>query len=262
MAEALIAALLRRKVYKASEIGVSEPDPERRKNLAKRYRTPLFPTNAALVAACPTLLLAVKPQQMSEVLSEVRDTLRPSQLVISIAAGLDSQFFYERLGRGLRFIRVMPNVCAMVGAGASALYAGAGVRPADRKSALQIFEAAGKALFVEKEDLLDTVTAVSGSGPAFAFLFMEAILEEAEKLGLDRAAARMLLSQTLTGSALLASQSPESLPALIGRVTSKGGTTEAGLSVLEARGFREALSGAIRAAALRAIELRKQAGTS
>lgn len=257
MGEALIAALLRQKIYKASDIGVSEPDPTRQKYLKSRYKVRIFDTNISMTQAASILLLAVKPQQMSLVLAEIRGSLKPSHLVISIAAGLDSHYFIKHLPAGTRLIRVMPNVCAMIGEGAAALYATTSATQADRRLALRIFRSSGQAIFVEREELLDTVTAVSGSGPAFVFLFMEAILEEAQKLGLSEAAARPLLIQTVIGAARMIEKSSETIATLIQKVTSKGGTTEAGLKVLDEGLFTSLVSGAIRAAARRAEELRR-----
>ena len=257
MGAALIAAVLNKKIASRAEIGVHEPDPARRKALKKKFRIVSFDSNAALVQASRTVLLAVKPQQMPEVLKEIRPSVDKNHLILSIAAGLDTDFFQKRLPAGTRFIRIMPNLCAMIGEGAAALYAIPEVNRGDRAFALKIFSAAGRAVFVDSEDQLDTVTAVSGSVPAFVYLFIDAMIEAGEKQGLPRELGRMLVLQTLIGAAKMIDRSPEPIPMMIERVASKGGTTEAGLSILTERGFKELIEETIRAATQRAKELRQ-----
>ena len=142
MGAALIAAVLNKKIASRAEIGVHEPDPARRKALKKKFRIVSFDSNAALVQASRTVLLAVKPQQMPEVLKEIRPSVDKNHLILSIAAGLDTDFFQKRLPAGTRFIRIMPNLCAMIGEGAAALYAIPEVNRGDRAFALKIFSAA------------------------------------------------------------------------------------------------------------------------
>jgi pyrroline-5-carboxylate reductase len=257
MAEALIAALLKKKVYKAAQIGVYEPEPEKRKKLAKKYKIAVFDSNKKLASASSTLLLAVKPQQMSEVLEEIALSLKKEALLISIAAGLDTDYFFKRLPKKTRLIRVMPNVCAMIGEGATAIFSSSSSQPKDRALAMKIFSAAGKAVFVSSEEMLDVVTALSGSGPAFIFLFIEALIEAGEKLGLPEAVAKPLILQTFFGGAKMAETTQESIPDLIGKVTSKGGTTAAGLKILVERHFKELILETITAAVHRAKELRQ-----
>ena len=257
MAEALIAGLLARKVFKPGEIGVFEPDSPRLKKLKAKHKIVSLPSNAELTRASGAILLAVKPQQMGAVLDEIRGSLTPKHLVLSIAAGLDTAYFRERLPEKTRFVRIMPNLCSMIGEGAAALYAAPGGTSGDKALAKKIFSASGKAVFVEREDLLDVVTAVSGSGPAFAFLFLDAMIEAGAARGLPAALGRELAAQTLAGAAKMAATTTDALPEMIARVASKGGTTEAGLKVMDDRQFRKIIDETIGAAAERARELRQ-----
>lgn len=256
MAEALISGLLARKVFKPREIGVFEPDAARLKKLKSKHKIVALPSNAELTRVSGTILLAVKPQQMGAVLDEIHGSLTSKHLVLSIAAGLDTGYFRSRLPGNIRLIRIMPNLCSMIGEGAAALYAAPGTTPGDKAVAKRIFSASGKAVFVDREDLLDVVTAVSGSGPAFAFLFMDAMIEAGAARGLPAALGRELASQTLIGAAKMAAASKDALTEMIARVASKGGTTEAGLKVLDDRQFRKTIDETIGAAAERAKELR------
>jgi pyrroline-5-carboxylate reductase len=256
MGEALMAGLIAHKVFKASEIGVFEPDAPRLKRLKSKYKIVSFPSNPELVRASETLLLAVKPQQMGEVLEVVRKDLTPGHLVLSIAAGLDMAYFEPRMPPGTRLIRIMPNLASMIGEGAAALYASPHATPKDKILAKKIFTASGKAVFVDREELLDVVTAVSGSGPAFCFLFLEALIAAGAARGLPAALGRELAAQTLVGAARMAERSKEALAEMIARVASKGGTTEAGLKILSDSDFRELIDRTIGAAAERAKELR------
>lgn len=257
MGEALIAAILRARLLPRSKIGVHEPDPKRLQKIRRKYKIRSFDSNVSLAQSSQTILLAVKPQQMPEVLEKIRPHIRKNHLILSIAAGLDTDFFQKRLPPGTRFIRIMPNLCAMIGEGAAALYAIPEVNRGDRAFALKIFSAAGRAVFVDSEERLDTVTAVSGSGPAFVYLFIDAMIEAGEKQGLPRELGRMLVLQTLIGAAKMVDRSPEPISMMIERVASKGGTTEAGLSILIERGFKELIEETIRAATQRAKELRQ-----
>lgn len=256
MGEALIAGLLSHKIFKPSDIAVCEPDAPRLKKLKSRYKIATSPSNAQLVRSSEAVLLAVKPQQMTDVLAEIRDELETGRLVLSIAAGLDSAYFRSKLPSKARFIRIMPNLCSMIGEGAAALYAAPGTTPKDKALAKKIFAASGKAVFVEKEELLDVVTAVSGSGPAFAFLFMEAMIAAGATRGLPATLGRELAAQTLLGASKMVASSKDAIADMIARVASKGGTTEAGLKVLADKDFRGVVDATIGAAAERAKELR------
>lgn len=263
MGEALIAAILgvgahsRAPLLKPSQVGVYEPDPVRTKSLKRKFKIRFFSSNTELVGSSEAILLAVKPQQMAPVLEEIRPHVTKNHLILSIAAGLDTGYFQERLPPGTRLIRIMPNLCAMIGEGAAALYATPDARPKDRSFALKLFSAAGRAVTVDREELLDTVTAVSGSGPAFVFLFIDALIEAGERQGLPRELGETLVLQTLRGATKMAESSREPIGTMIERVASKGGTTEAGLQVMNDRGFRQLIQETIDAAVRRARELRQ-----
>lgn len=223
MGAALIAALVRRKLFRASEIGLFEPDTVRLKALRRRFPVTPFSSNHELALSARTILLAVKPQQMSLVLEEIRPAVTPKHLVISIAAGLDTGYFSKRLPAGTRLVRVMPNMCVLIGEGVAGLYASKTATRSDRALALKIFSAAEKALFVDREELLDAVTAVSGSGPAFVYLFIDALIQAGIARGLSPELARTLVLQTVLGAAKMVEGAKEPITAMIGRIASKGG---------------------------------------
>lgn len=254
MAEAIIASLLGKKISKASDISVSEPDPSRRSKLLQKYKIRAAASNEDLCRSVSVVLLAVKPQQMNAVLDDIRLTLTPRHLILSIAAGLDTSYFRKRLPRGVRVIRIMPNMCSMIGQGAAGLFAAPKTTAADRRLALKIFSASGTAAYVSQEDWLDAVTAISGSGPAFVFLFLEGWIQAARNLGLRKDLARRLVFKTFSGAIRMAEASSDPLPLLIQKVASKGGTTEAGLTILKS--LPPLLNQTARAAAQRAKELR------
>lgn len=203
-------------------------------------------------------IFAVKPQVMKETVAQCKPFLRPDTLVISIAAGVESQTLAAWLGQDqpwTRLIRCMPNTPALIGSGASGLLALAGVSDADKTVAQTLFKAVGEFVWVESDQQLDAVTALSGSGPAYVFLFLEALIQGGIDLGLDAQQARKLALATLHGATELAALSPESPATLRERVTSKGGTTAAALSVFEQQGFSGLVQQAMRSAYDRAGEL-------
>ncbi len=256
MGEALIAAILRKKLWPPSQIGIADSDPKHLQRLRRKLRIVSFSSNATLTRNSQVVLLAVKPQQMDEVLTEIRPFIKPTHLVLSIAAGLDTNYFQKRLPKTTRLIRIMPNMGALIGEGAAALYAPPRVKGRHRKLALQIFRASGQAVFVKREEWLDAVTAVSGSGPAFVFQFIDSLMAAGEKQKLPHLLCKTLVLQTLLGATKIAQESKEPLQKLIQKVASKGGTTEAGLRILESRKFRRLIEETITAATQRAKELR------
>jgi len=217
--------------------------------------------NAELMQRADVLVLAVKPQVLGAVLKPLAALAQQKQpLVLSIAAGIPADSIERWLGGNLPVVRAMPNTPALVHAGAAGLYANALVSPAQRSLAESILAAVGIALWVEQEELIDAVTAVSGSGPAYFFFVMEAMMAAAVELGLDDKTARALTLQTALGSAQMAITAGEDPAELRRRVTSPGGTTERAVAVLEQAGLRETFRQALAACAARGGELARQLG--
>jgi pyrroline-5-carboxylate reductase len=258
MARALIGGVLRCG-FSADDISVVEIDPSARKQLSEHFGVPVHEQPGDDVRAADVVLLAIKPQQMRSVGEQLRGLLR-DQLVVSIAAGVRIGDLSRWLDGYARIVRVMPNTPALVAAGVSALYAGHAVGTADRDRAERILAAVGSTLWVEAEEQMDAVTAVSGSGPAYVFYFMEALQEAARELGLTAEQARQLSLQTFVGAAQLARDSPEEPAILRARVTSKGGTTERALSCMDADALKRKFIEAVKQAAVRSRELGEQLG--
>jgi len=256
MAEALIRGILTAGIYEPQNICLSDIRPERLQELAGRYGVVLRDSNSAVVEHAQTVVLSIKPQVMTEALQSIRDVPTAGRLFISIAAGVKVAKIAAALG-DVPIIRVMPNTPALVGAGASALFANDQAEPLLPK-ALSIFAAVGKAVVVQDEDLIDAVTAVSGSGPAYFFLLMEAMVDAGIALGLPADVAKDLVLQTAKGAGLLAVEADKNgeSPAVLRRkVTSPHGTTEAALRVFTARDFPKLVGDALTAARDRSREL-------
>jgi pyrroline-5-carboxylate reductase len=254
MAEALVKGLLRAGASSAEELVCAEPREDRRHEIEKRYGVRTVASNKEAVAAAELVILSVKPQIIDAVLDEISPEVGPAKLVVSIAAGVPIAAIAKRLPAGTRIVRTMPNTPALAGAGAAALSAGPHATAADVDLAKRIFEAVGTAVVVA-EPLLDAVTGLSGSGPAFVYLFIEALADGGVKAGLARAEAMQLAAQTVLGAAKLVLESGEHPGRLKDQVTSPGGTTIAGVHALEKAGFRGAVIDAVEAAARRSREL-------
>ena len=254
MGEALIRGMINGGVVSADRIVVMEPDEERAARLGDEYHIRVERDPAALAGRCRVLLLAVKPQVVSSVLPLYSDYLRGDHLVISIAAGIAIRTLEAGLPAGTRVIRVMPNTPALVLAGASAFCTNDSAGEEDAVLARGIFSSVGVCLQVN-ESLLDAVTGLSGSGPAYVFAFIEALTDGGVLAGLPRDIAEKLVLQTVYGAAKLLMETGEPAAVLKGKVTSPGGTTITGLRVLEEAGFRGALMNAVEAAAERSEEL-------
>lgn len=255
MAEALIKGLLQSGLFTADQIKVDEPLEQRRAYLASTYQVDVVSTIQELVKKDQTLILAVKPQVMSTVLSELAKCY-DNQLIITIAAGLPISSYQEFLGERSAIIRVMPNVSALIQQGASALCRNQLVADADLEFAESLLGAVGTAVIVE-EKLMDAVTGLSGSGPAYVFSFIEALVEGGVKTGLSRPVAKELAIQTVLGAALCLKNSDTHPAVFRDQVTSPGGTTASGLYQLEAGGFKATVMEAVEAATLRSRELGK-----
>jgi len=256
MAQAIIGGLLRAGLP-ATRLTVAEPDAARRSQLAQLAAgISTSKANAAVAAAADVLVLAVKPQVMPAVLAELAGQRRPAdQLVLSVAAGVPLATLAGALGPGTAIVRVMPNQPALVGAGMSVLVSAAGVSTSQRALALELVQTTGRALWLEDESLMDAVTAVSGSGPAYFYLLMELMEDGATRLGLPPGIARSLVRQTAMGAACSAADESQDLAALRATVTSPGGTTAAAVAVMEQAGIRDTVSRALTAARDRGAEL-------
>ena len=256
MANALIGGLIA-KGADAASLCVVEVSAAARERLAGRYRVHVTGVPDAAVQDCEVLVLAVKPQDAKAALAAVRVG---KQLVLSIAAGLTLDTLSRWLRGHRRIVRCMPNTPSLVGAGIAALYAMPEVSAEERREAETVLRAVGEAVWVDEERLLDPVTAVSASGPAYVFWFIEQLAASAEKLGLERETAMKLALHTVLGAAKLAARSDEAPATLRRNVTSKGGTTEAALKVFEEEKLAERFARAVEAASRRATELGRELG--
>jgi pyrroline-5-carboxylate reductase len=258
MAQALIGGLVD-KGFDARSISVVEVSPSARERLGARYPVHITTAPDAKAQAADTLVLAVKPQDMKAALASVAAGVR-GKLIVSIAAGIKLDALSRWLGGHRNIVRCMPNTPALIGAGIAGLYALPEVSGADRKKAETILAAVGEVVWLPEERLLDPVTAVSASGPAYVFWFIEQLAASAEKLGIPREASMKLALHTVLGAAKLAAGS-ETPPAELRRnVTSKGGTTEAALRVFDEEKLAERLLRAIEAASRRGEELGSELG--
>lgn len=254
MAEALIRGLIRGNHIPADRVLASAPRRERLDELARDYGIAVTTANRDVAATCSVVVLSVKPQILETVLREISDTLAPTTLLVSIAAGVDTATIEQAVAEGVRVVRAMPNTPALVGAGATAIAAGKHAAPKDLATARAMFDAVG--ITVElAETHLDAVTGLSGSGPAYIFLILEALADAGVKVGLARRNAQRLAAQTVMGSAKLLLDTDEHPGKLKDMVTSPGGTAIAGLHTLEQGGLRTTLINAVETATKRAREL-------
>jgi pyrroline-5-carboxylate reductase len=254
MAEALIKGLIAAGVVEPARIHGSDPRQARCDELQARYGIHTSTHNADVVKSAEIVVLSVKPQILPKVLDEVAPHLKPSALVISIAAGVPVSAIEPRLPEGTRVVRTMPNTPALVGAGATAIAAGQHAKDDDVEATQRIFAAVGMTVVLD-ESQLDAVTGLSGSGPAYVFLIIEALSDAGVKMGLSRYNAQALAAQTVLGSAKLLLDTNEHPGRLKDMVTSPGGTAIAGLHTLEAGGLRTTLINAVEAATNRSREL-------
>ncbi len=255
MAGALIRGLLRAGQYDSGDIVAADPVDVQLRRLKRAHKIDVVRDNRELVKQSQTVILAVKPQTMAAVLDEIRSEVNPRKLFVSIAAGFPLRRLEAGLGGQARVVRVMPNTPVLVGRGISVAVAGSKATPADLKQTLKLFKAVGEAVSITGEDLLDAVTALSGSGPAFVYLFAESLIEGGVRGGLPQNLAAQLAHATLGGAAAMLAESGLTSRELREMVVSPGGTTQAGLSTLESHHFREALIAAVEAATRRAREL-------
>ena len=254
MARSLVGGLLARKVD-PSRIVVAEPFAETRHRLAEDFGVRVVEDNAAAVAGADLVVLATKPQVLRAVCQELAPVLAAGTLVVSVAAGIRSGQLCDWLGGERPLVRVMPNTPALVGAGAAGLYANAATSDAQRGHAQALLEATGRVQWIAREEWMDAVTAVSGSGPAYFFLLVEALEEAGVAQGLPRETARALVVQTCVGAAAMLDAADVPAAELRRRVTSPGGTTQAAVEAFESGGFRALVGAAVAAATQRGREL-------
>lgn len=257
MAEAIIAGLLRQGISTPEKILACGPRPERGEELRSRYGINFRLDSASGVREARVIILAVKPQKLSAVMKTLAGEASPEALILSIVAGASMR----KISAGLKhnaIVRSMPNTPGQIGQGITVWTASEAVGPEQRESARAILGALGQEVFVEDEHYLDMATALSGSGPAYVFLFMEALIDAGVHLGFPRRIAEQLVLQTLRGSAAFYEQAARHPATLRNQVTSPGGTSAEALYYLEKAGFRTAISRAIWAAYQRSLELGKE----
>jgi len=254
MGEALIKGLLAAKLVPADAIFATDVRPERLKELDRQYGIQVSSDNAGLVRSADIVILAVKPQIMDAVVTEIAPAVTRRKLLISIAAGVATEKIRSRLPRDSRLIRVMPNTPALVLEGATAIAKADGLEPGDLDIAREIFAAVGRVV-VLGEDMIDAVTGLSGSGPAYVAVVIESLADGGVRMGLDRATAMTLATQTVLGAAKLLLETGLHPGALKDMVSSPGGTTIAGIAALEEGGLRTTFIKAVERATQRSREL-------
>jgi pyrroline-5-carboxylate reductase len=255
MAGALVKGVLAARVYKPSDLWIADPVAEQRRRIRRRYRLDSARDNRELVRGSEIVILAVKPQVLPEVLLDVRPFVSTTQLFISIAAGVTVRRIEDALGANARVVRVMPNTPALLGKGMSVMVRGSKATARDLSTAMRLFRGVGDALAVADEALLDPVTALSGSGPAYVYRFAEALIDAGVRQAIREDVARRLVFRTIEGAAAMLIESGMTPKELREMVSSPGGTTLAGLAALDGAGFADAVVGAVAAATRRSREL-------
>jgi pyrroline-5-carboxylate reductase len=254
MGSVLISGILSHNLTSARDITVSDVMKGRLEDIRKTYGVGVTEDNKKVVKGADIVILAVKPQIIAEVLGELAGVFNKSTLIISIAAGITTQYIEGLLKKEVRVIRVMPNTPALIGEGAAAITSGSRATDEDFAIARYIFDAVGITVSV-KEDLMDAVTGLSGSGPAYGFVIIDALADGGVNMGISRDVALKLAAQTLLGAAKLCLKGDKHPAELRDMVTSPGGTTIAGLKAMEDGKIRATLMAAVEAATLRAREL-------
>lgn len=257
MGEAMIKSLLRAGLTTPNAITLAEVNSDRRTALSDRYGVHASASNADAVHNADVVVLSIKPQVMDHVLAELRGAVAPGTLIFSIAAGVTLARMQAAFGVQQPIVRVMPNTPAQIGCGISVWTCTPNVNDRQRQAAVSILQAMGEEIFVEDEHELDMATALSGTGPAYVFLFMEALIDAGVHMGFSRPVAERLVMQTLKGSVEYAITSKLHPAQLRNQVTSPGGTTAAALYELEKGGLRTVISRAVWAAYKRSVELGK-----
>lgn len=260
MGSSIIGGLIK-KNYPSQQIWASDQNPEKLAALKKQFSIQVTNDNLIAVKKADIVILAIKPQIMAEVLIALANAIQAQKpLVISIAAGISENSLANWLKKNIAIIRAMPNTPACIGEGATALYANQWVKPSDREIAENILSALGLVVWIEDEKMMDVVTALSGSGPAYFFLMMECLQQAAQEMGLNEEIARMLTLQTAYGATRMARDSQNSLQELRKEVTSPGGTTEKAITVLENNHIRDLFRKALQAAKIQSEAIAQKMG--
>src|SRR5215470_17422776 len=255
MAGALIKGLLSAKLYRPHDMIVSDVLPAQLNKIKRAYKVEGIKSNREVVRVAQTILLAVKPQVLAQILEEIQPEVTKEKLFISIAAGVPLRRLEAGLGDNARVVRVMPNTPALLGKGIAVIVRGGKAKPQDEQLTLTLFRGVGEALAVKDEALMDPVTGLSGSGPAYLYLFAEALIAGGIQEGLSPKVATQLAFQTLEGAVAMLKETGKSPKELREMVTSPGGTTLAGLSCLEQGQFSNTVAAAVSAATQRSKEL-------
>jgi pyrroline-5-carboxylate reductase len=257
MAEAIIKGTINAGIFSPKNITSSDIKEERRRLFSDSYGIKTVSDNCGLVSLADIVVLAVKPQSFRAILKEIAQVVDRSKLIISIAAGVTLANIEEGLNRKSRVVRVMPNTPALIGEGAAAISPGSNAMKDDLDITRNIFDVLGKTVVIDEKHM-DAVTGLSGSGPAYVFLFIDALIDAGVNIGLDRNTARTLAVQTVLGATKMLLETGEHPAVLKDRVTSPGGTTIAGLRVMEAGNIRAVILDAVEAATKRSRELAKE----
>jgi pyrroline-5-carboxylate reductase len=243
--------------YPAKHIWLSDPSTDKLTHLAQRLLVNITTDNLEAIKTADVIILAIKPDLMQNIANSLANQLSHKPLIISIAAGIPTTLLTQWLSKEQPIVRVMPNTPALIGCGASGLFANKHVSPIQHALAESIMRAVGVVAWLKEEAQMDTVTALSGSGPAYFFLIIEALQDAAEKLGLSKETARLLTLQTAYGASRMALESEKNITELRQQVTSPGGTTEQGIAALEKGNLRDIFKQALQAAKNRSEELAK-----
>jgi pyrroline-5-carboxylate reductase len=256
MGLAILSGMLRADMIDSPQAIVSDVSPERLEQVEQITQAQIARDNKQVVREADVVLLAVKPFQVADVSDEVREFVREGQLFITICAGIPTRLLEEKLGPGARVVRVMPNTPSIIGCGSAGVAPGARSSEKDLALVVSIFEAVGRAVVVP-EDQIDLITGLTGSGPAYVYYFLEALIDAGVKLGLSEKDAMVLVGEMVQGASRMAMESEHPLRELRRMVTTKGGTTEAGLRVLEGGDFAGMIERCVAAATARSKELAK-----
>ena len=255
MSEALVKGLLNAGVYSKKEITVSDIDPLKTGNIKKKYGVNITADNRELAESCNIIVFAVKAGHLEDVLKEIKNSTSRKKLYISIAAGINTSFIQEKLKKELKITRVMPNKPVVVQEGAFGLFFNGHVSPIEKESVINLFDTLGHVEVVQDEQLINAVTGLSGSGPAYVAVFAEALADGGVKMGLSREIAEKLSAQTIYGTAKLILESGMNPADIKNMVSSPGGTTIAAIHELEKNSFRNAVMSAVESATVKSKEL-------